>query len=103
MARPPSVFPTGSTLHWSMEEVARSRYQKVIRHGRAEWEEGYTVLDMPCVNDWFLYKAAFLLCVFLRLQLGHVGKADRNGLALVSGQSCRSGSPEGGAQVKHHV
>ena len=35
-------------------------------------------------------------CVGLRPQMSYVGKADLNGLALVNGQLCRSGSPEGG-------
>ena len=38
--------------------------------------------------------------------MSYVGKADLNGLALVNGQLCRSGSPEGGVfalRALHHV
>ena len=34
-------------------------------------------------------------CVGPRPQMSYVGEADLNGLALVNGQLCRSGSPEG--------
>jgi hypothetical protein len=68
-------------------------YQKVIRHGRVEWEEGYK-FSTPCIDDCFCIKPQ--IRVFTSgCNLGHVGKADRNGLALVNGQSCRSGSPGG--------
>ena len=48
----------------------------------------------PCIDDCFCIKPQ--IRVFTSgCNLGHVGKADRNGLALVNGQSCRSGSPGG--------
>lgn len=58
----------------------------------------------PCIDDCFCIKPQ--IRVFTSgCNLGHVGKADRNGLALVNGQSCRSGSPGGviAPHGKHHV
>jgi len=68
-------------------------YQKV---SMAELSGKRDKSEAPCNDDRLTFVQSRNSGVYLRLQASYVGKADLNGLALVSGQSCRSGSPDGG-------
>ena len=64
--------------------------------GMAELSGKRDKSEAPCNDDRLTFVQSRNSGVYLRLQASYVGKADLNGLALVSGQSCRSGSPDGG-------